>query len=175
MLSRLKVIGVAVLLLSLPAKSQDFGDDYTSKRHALGLKVRYPVGGFNYLGWLHRQVGVEALGGLWTVGIAGSTVSIKMVGIALRGRTKYTNQIFPYGGIGLAKWYEEYELFDTISKSTRRLSNTAEGFSVFIGIEYFRPEIPSMGFDVEVGYGSITLQSITLGKTYFGGGIHVYF
>jgi len=54
------------------------------------------------------------------------------------------------------------------------LRRGSDGLNISTGIEYFRPELPNVEFDAEVGYGTVKLQSISIGALTYGGGIHFY-
>jgi len=170
MLRRTLRVGALLSLFVFPAISQDFDEEFPDKNHALGFKARFPVAGLNYIGWFRKQLGVEAIGTFFSMGISGKTASLKMIGLALRARTSY-QQLFPYAGIGFTKWYEEYDGFFT----NEHYSSSSDGMNIFVGIEYFRPELRYVGFDAEVGYGTVKLQSISMGTISYGVGIHLYF
>jgi len=127
-------------------------------KFALGMDAIFPVTGLSGKYWFS-----DKLGGQVIIGLFGE---LNMYGGRVLYKFKEGENHYLYGAVLIGNWSYEWWPGETES---------AFGFALTGGVEYFTKFIPQLGFTLEIGYGSVGLEYYTYGQISYGAGIHYYF
>ncbi len=156
-----------VLLLSISANAQD---SVKGKKYGLGWQSTFPV-----IGLSGKYVVNEKVSGQLILGFFGdlSTYGAK---VNYKFNEKEHYNLYGFGMIGLFAYTSP--VWNSSYTSLEDKTETALGFGAGAGLEYFFTEfIPEVGWNLEIGFGSIKFDEVDYDFTSImvGGGVHYYF
>ncbi len=126
-------------------------------KFAVGMDAIFPIYGASGKYWFSDILGAQAIFSL--------TGNLTMYGGRILYKFNEGENHYLYGAILAGNW-------------TYRWGSGSEsvfGFGLNVGIEYFTNFIPSLGFTLEIGYGSVKLRNYDYRALSYGAGIHYYF
>ena len=157
---------ILALLLSVSANAQD---SVKGKKYGLGWQSTFPVIGLSGKYVVNEKVsGQLILGFFGTLNTYGAKVNYIF-------NEKEHYNLYGFGMVGLFAYSSPALQDDWTFKDE---TETALGFGAGAGLEYFFTDfIPEVGWNVEIGFGSIQFDEVDYDFTsiMIGGGVHYYF
>jgi len=167
----IQIILLSILFLCASTKLQAQSDkkpEREQKTIGVGLQASFPVYGASIMINTQSNISIQ--------GILGAFSTLKMYGgrVLYRFETKKNLQPYVYGLLG-AWSYEGYKIGS--GWSLEKTTETVFGFGGGGGVEYFFEGLPDLGFNAEVGFGSVKFKDIdyNFSAISFGAGMHYYF
>lgn len=131
-------------------------------KFAIGVDTTFPVSGLSGKYWFD-----DKLGGQVIVGLFGD---LSMYGGRVLYKFQEEENHYLYDAILLGTWTYEWD-WGWLGSGTE----SAFGYAVSGGLEYFRTYIPQLGFSAEIGLGSVDLEHYSYSTIGFAMGVHYYF
>lgn len=158
---------LASVCLVLPLKAQS-DKPFHRKTIGVGIQSAFPAFGASVMISPDQQYSIQ--------GILGIFGDLKVYGGRFLYRFNPNQNLQPYVNGLIGAWsYPGYKV-----GTGWRLEKTTEtvfGFGAGAGVEYFLQGLPDLGFNAEVGFGSVKFKEIdyNFSAIWFGAGIHYYF
>jgi len=161
---------IAVLLLLILSVSTMAQESLKGKKFGVGWQSTFPVYGLS-----GRYIVNEKIAGQVILGFFGD-LSTYGGRVTYKFNEKPHYNLYGFGLLGLFSYTSP--VLNTSNLQLEDKTETAIGFGAGAGLEYFFTEfIPEVGWNLEVGFGSIQFDEVDydFSSIMIGGGVHYYF